>query len=508
MKKQSIIISLFILLCACSPLPSSPKISESEGETSSDLSDNAVEISTLDWNDRSIFTEGLIKSQQEVLDELPNAPIYHINLTIENNLVQLSAHQEVRFTNQEDVQLDEVVFHLYPNILGGNLKMTSVQVNHESVSADYELYDSVMHVPLQSSLSPGESTYIQLDYEVTVPKENEQNYSIFVYEKKTLSLAHFFPIVSVYDDAGWDIEIPPEQGDLTYADASFYVVSITAPKNLVLVTSGIEISREVLKNLQNVVIAAGPVRDFYISGSKDYQKQSRVVGEVTINGYASRTLQDGAIFAVDTVERALLDFNDRYGPYPYKEFDVVTSSTSAYGVEYPGITAIGLHIFDLTEDIDGVPVSVYLESTVAHEFGHQYFYNMVGSDQLEEPWLDEALVQYVTWQYYKDQYGSDGEQGFRGSLEERWNRVEMEKIPIGMPVASYHDKEYGAIVYGRGPLFFEALMNQMGQKAFDEFLKEYLEKFSWENATGESFKQLAEQHCSCDLTSLFEEWVY
>ena len=72
----------------------------------------------------------------------------------------------------------------------------------------------------------------------------------------------------------------------------------------------------------------------------------------------------------------------------------------------------------------------------------------------------------------------------------------------------YKGREYGAIVYGRGPLFIAALAEQMGQDSFNEFLRDYAETYQWEIATGETFKQLAEKHCQCDLTDLFEGWVY
>jgi len=399
------------------------------------------------------------------------------------------------------------VFHLYPNLLGGDLTISNLLVNQEPASPQYELNDTILRVPLPSPLAPGAHTFIRLEYTVTVPTEVDRNYGIFAFAENTLALAHFFPIVAVHEETGWDIEFPPENGDLTYADVSFYVVTVSAPEKLVLASSGTQVFRGETRTEQTVRYAAGPVRDFYLVGSKDYKVQSKVVGDVTINSYAPRDLQAGGVLAIETVERSLLDFNDRYGTYPYSEFDVVTISTYAYGVEYPGITAIGLHIFDLNGDKDGVPIAVYLESTVAHEFGHQYFYNMVGSDQLEEPWLDESLVQYITWQYYADQYGPEGASGFGGSLYERWNRVEMEEIPIGMPVASYEGKEYGAIVYGRGAFFFEELEKLMGVETFDEFLRDYVEMYKWENASGGSFKQLAEVHCACDLTPLFEEWV-
>jgi aminopeptidase N len=140
--------------------------------------------------------------------------------------------------------------------------------------------------------------------------------------------------------------------------------------------------------------------------------------------------------------------------------------------------------------------------------GHQWFYSLVGDDQLDDPWLDESLTQFATLQYYTDLYGAEGADGFRASLEGRWARVENAQISIGLSVAGYTGGEYGAIVYGRGPLFFVALKAEMGADTFDTFIKDYTETNAWGIATPEGLHTLAEKHCACELDAIFAEWVY
>lgn len=224
--------------------------------------------------------------------------------------------------------------------------------------------------------------------------------------------------------------------------------------------------------------------------------------------YAPKESREGSQLALDVASRAIEDFSNRYAPYPYTEFDMASTPTLALGIEYPGMVVITTGIYDLKSEVRGAPASVYLESTVAHEVGHQWFYNLVGDDQLDHPWIDESLTQFVTLQYYMDEYGTVGANGFRASLEERWARIENAEIPIGLSVASYEGPEYGAIIYGRGPLFFVALKEVMGAENFDNFLKAYTETFSWKVATPEELQSLAEKQCACDLDSIFNEWVY
>ena len=149
-----------------------------------------------------------------------------------------------------------------------------------------------------------------------------------------------------------------------------------------------------------------------------------------------------------------------------------------------------------------------MEATIAHEVGHQWFYNLVGNDQLDDPWLDESLTQFATLQYFIDEYGKAGGEGFRQSLESRWDDIGKEEIPVGKPVREYTDSEYSGIVYGRGGLFFEALRDELGQENFDLFMKDYVKDNAWNIATPEKLKAEAEAHCNCDLTPLFKKWIY
>jgi len=77
-----------------------------------------------------------------------------------------------------------------------------------------------------------------------------------------------------------------------------------------------------------------------------------------------------------------------------------------------------------------------------------------------------------------------------------------------LPAGAYEGAEYGAIIYGRGPLFLLELRDTMGAEAFERFLKRYAAEHAWRIATAECFKLLAEDICGCDLTSLFEAWVW
>lgn len=460
------------------------------------------------WDDRAVFRAGLTGAERSALNALPGATLYRLDLQIPADLRLLQGHEEVRYTNQESVPLNEVYFRLFPNMQGGELIISEVKVAGQEVAPVYESQNSTVRLPLATALRPGEQLLIQMDFTVEVPREMGGNYGLFGYFDGVLVLDEICPVIPVYDDEGWHVELPSTNGDLTYLDTSFYLVRVTAPADLTLVTSGVEVARERDDDRQVLIFADGPARDFYLAASDRYTVLSETVGETLVNSYAFAEDAEGARLALRYATDALRSYNARFGSYPYTEFDIVSTPMMALGMEYPGVVAIAEKLYDPTEEVAGLPSQLILESTVAHEVAHQWFYNVVGNDQVSEPWLDEAVVQYVTGLYYVDTQGENSARSYRASWNDRWERVEYADIPIGRSTGDYEGQEYGAIVYGRGPLFIAALADELGQESFDEFLRDYYVSHKWGIGTGEKFKQLAERHCGCDLTPLFAEWVY
>lgn len=457
-------------------------------------------------NDRAPFQAGLTAAGAEALAGLVGAPVYHMALTIDGDMSTITGRQTVTYTNLEDVPLDDVYFHLHANTLEGRITVADVAVDGRPVVPDTS-DAGLLRVPLPSPLAPGGVATLDMTFETSVPTDIGRNYGVLAYFDDILALAHFYPMLAVYDDEGWNVVAPDIQGDLTYSDAAFYLVRVTAPDDVVLVGAGSIIDESRAGGTQTVTFAAGPARDFYLAAG-DFAVVSETVGETTINSYAPSQWLKGATQALDVAAAALAAYNERLAPYPYTELDIVTTPTSALGIEYPGLIVGALRMYDVdAQTAGGVPYSAILESTTAHEVAHQWFYNLVGNDQLDEPWLDEAVGSYATYRYFADRYGQNAGDNFFKTFTGRWERVDQEPIPIGLPVADYAGDEYGAIVYGRGPIFVRELEETMGRDVFDEFLRDYIRQFRWEEGTTAAFRALAEAHCDCDLGPLFEAWV-
>jgi aminopeptidase N len=189
--------------------------------------------------------------------------------------------------------------------------------------------------------------------------------------------------------------------------------------------------------------------------------------------------------------------NRLVGPYPYPELDLVDAPEAFGGIEYPGLVYIGT-------------VGTYwlIEPTV-HEVAHQWFYALVGNDQLIEPWMDEAAAMYAEVLYYE----AAGKVGLATSLLDGFRSQVRDhprsNTPIGLPVEAYSsDWDYSTFVYLKGALFYEALRQRLGDDLFFDFLSDYFVAHRYGFAEAEDFQTAAEQACACQLDDLFNLWVY
>ena len=453
-----------------------------------------------------VFERGLIPTERPAVDTLFwTAPLYEMDLVLKPDLTGVAGSQSVRLVNNEGVALSEIVFRLFPNISEGSAEVSNVEVDGSAVEVSYDLEDSVMRVPLPSPLAPTEETVITMDIDVSVPIDEGGKYGTFLLKDDILAAAHFFPILAVYDDEGWNLEIPPDHGDSVFSDAGFFLVRLVAPIGLPVVTSGQLVAKADLNGVSDErFYAGGPMRDFYLAASHRFEVIQVEVGETTINSYAPAEFAPQAHDMMRFADSALVLLGEALGDYPYSELDIVSTRTSALGIEYPGAIAMAMGHYDPAEEFSEATVV----STLVHEIAHQWFYGTIGNDQLDEPWLDEAFAQYATWFYFAETQGEGGEEGFRAHLESRWGRVDFADIPIGLPAAGYEPLEYGAIVYGRAPLEIDELAQIMGEDVFRRFIADYAERFKYGIARTEDLQELAESFCDCDLDGQFEAVVY
>jgi aminopeptidase N len=455
------------------------------------------------WDEWDTYLSAFRAQAKPTLAALEGMTQYHLDVQLAPDDRQIAGRADIRYTNREQVPLDVVYLHLFPNLWDDGMTVANVEVAGQPITVSYPSGDDIVGVPLSQPLRPGESVELSLEFSTPIPRgEGAGNYGELANQEGVLALAHFYPTVVVYDN-GWRLETPSSQGDVIYHDASLYDVTLTAPVGMAVAATGTTLGK--VDNEDGTAtwrLAGGPMRDFNIIASGKYQSASKQVGEVTITSHFLPEDAAGGRQALEWAAAAFQLFEKAFGTYPYRELDVASTSTSAGGIEYPGMVVIASRLFDDLSD------RAFFEAATVHEVAHQWWYNVVGNDQVNRPWLDEGLAQYSTYLYFRDVYGDPGAKGFEDSLKRRWERVGSVEKPVGLPVGEYQYREYGAIVYGRAALFFLALRDQIGEQKMAELLRRYYSEFAWRIASSEDFQALAESVSGQDLSALFQKWVY
>ncbi len=142
------------------------------------------------------------------------------------------------------------------------------------------------------------------------------------------------------------------------------------------------------------------------------------------------TLHDAAISSMKY-------FSEKFGPIPTREIDVVLGETGhgIAGMEYPG----------LVTSIPYVPTrdgqnqkSMWLPMNSAH----QWWYGIVGNNQVKEPWLDEGLTTFSEMLFMAKQMGED-EQELLKWVVERSEEIFERGITSGSPFISILTRSMG-----------------------------------------------------------------
>ncbi len=74
----------------------------------------------------------------------------------------------------------------------------------------YELDNTALRIDLAQPLKPGDAIEFEMTYTAQVPTEDVKiGYNRFGWHENVLTLPGFYPLIPVYDDEGWNVEVAP-----------------------------------------------------------------------------------------------------------------------------------------------------------------------------------------------------------------------------------------------------------------------------------------------------------
>lgn len=489
------------------PLP--PTVTAVPPSTPTDLpARDPIRLPPVDWENVEPFRAAMRPAFVNDIDGFVNRNRYYIEatLTFENGVAILYGAQRVRYTNRSDDTLNELVFRLYPNIpaLGGRMLVYQAELNDIPVAPSLSERETVLIIPLDKPLPPGESAEVELQFSTAAERGMFASYGAFGFQDQTFSGPEWYPVLSVYETGhGWWTKRPVPTGDAAYTESGLYEVLLTVPENFVVAMSGSEIERFPAGDDQMTYhYVTGPVRDLLLVASPIYGKLTNVVDDdISVNVY----FWPGGESAAEEVLRITSDsvriFNEKFGPYPYAELDVAETFNYT-AIEYPGIIVVS--------DRSWVRGNDFLEVATAHEVGHQWFYSLIGNNQVDQPWIDESLTSFTEYVYLRELYGEkrfkDTVQGDRDWYN-YYKSTGAADLVLNLPVSSYSENNYGTIIYTKGPLFYFELEKLLGQERFLKAIQLYYQRMRYEVATSKDVLSAFEDATGEDLDALFYQWV-
>lgn len=464
---------------------------------------------------------------------------YKIDLQVDAASQSYTGRETVRFTNSTRRELDQINFHLYPNIgqqedefpclsvQGVSLPPYLYQTRKgDSVRFALKARNSILQIKLPFKLAPGKTLTLNIDFASRVPRlqreettllanfleeandamSDEQrrrdSRDIFFACDQTMLLGYFYPLLSAPEMTTNEQGLAVGVGGMVSSEVASYEVKVVIDAEVEVVGSGpLTSSKTKEEKLVEHTFVGENLRGFALAFG-DHLKTIRLpVGkvEVAVHHVSGDEVVGAKIAKI--AARSVESYNSAFGEYPYPQLNIVELPLPAGfgGIEFPGLVAIAQAYcvdFDSPEAarLPGMirqqsdVVKNALEFTTAQSIAFQWWGNIVGSDSQKTPFMDEALSSFAATYYYEAAYGKEiGEQAINRQLKSAYQVYRSLgglDTEAAKPAKDFRSLlQFSAIVQAKGAMLFHALRKELGDEQFFGVLKQYSKDYRFRFAS-------------------------
>lgn len=476
---------------------------------------------TLDVARNEITGRETIHYQNNSPDPLP-----YLWLHLEQNIC--SPDGVTAKLNQPPLVFQGTAFDFSCKGFPGGFTLDRVAVN--GAPATLVVDGTIARLDLSAPLASGAALDLAIDWRFPVP---EYGAGRMGRDGPLYEIAQWYPRVAVYDDVrGWNHEPFIGAGEF-YLEYGRFDVSLTVPATYVVAATGRLLNPEqVLTQAQRdrlaraatseapvAVItaaevgtaasrpttqgtltwrfAADSVRDFAFAAAPNWQWDASGYEGVLIHTLYRASAPLWAAEANRMARAAIQHFSEKWLPYPYPHATTVEGPIE--GMEYPMLVFVprGLSREDL-------------QWTMSHEFGHEWWPMIVGTNERLYPWMDEGFntfadiegaEKYFAGTPYADTVGLNplhlyAAHGVPGDEQPLINR------PIEI-----RDLFWGG--YRKPALMLQLLrLEVLGQERFDFAFREYTRAWAFKHPTPADFFRIMRDASGAELDWFWRGWVY
>ncbi len=445
-------------------------------------------------------------------------PIYDVVLNYDGER-SLDGSMSCEFTNDYADGIDKIRFNLYCNVYQETSSVTPVfktelekayyggvsyggitiiKVWDSSGFLNYDQSGNSLEVNLNKKVPLYAKISVYVSFKIVLPYANCR----FGVSKRAVNLGNFIPTLCRYDD-GFFAEDLASFGDPFYIRASDYNVTFTAPSKFVVASSGKVLNIKEEEGVNVYRYAVKKARDFALCLSADYNVKKTVIKGVEISYYY--VLDQKFLETFNLIIDCFNYFNDKIGEYPYNTYAVAETFLTSGGMEYSCLSMVAF-----SENYDDFTQSV------VHETAHQWWYGVVGSDQINCSFMDEGLAEYYTLIYFdqlspKENYAKKKilyiAESVRGTYEALSLAYKDFDGKMIKPLNEYKGLyEYVACAYGKGLLLWTSIEECSSKEKVLKVLKDYYLKNRFKIATPNDLKKAVEK-ASIRAKSVYQSYV-
>ncbi|MDY0297374.1 MAG: M1 family metallopeptidase [Acidobacteriota bacterium] len=373
---------------------------------------------------------------------------------------------------------------------------------------------TVIEVPLSTPVEPGDAIRLRFRFQLQIPEIFARTGSW----RDFFFLGQWFPKIGVFQaDGTWHCHQFHANSEF-FADFGRYRVAITLPEKFVVGATGHAVSATPhADGTVTHVFEQDRVHDFAWTAWPEFRRLVRPVNipgrehPVEVILLLDPRHEDAVERYFKSVSFAMRYLSEKLFPYPYDRLTVVDpplGAAAAMGMEYPTLITGG-HVSFLPEGMH------FTEMVTIHEFGHQYWYGLIASDEFREAWLDEGVNTFFEGEimdaYFAGAPSLVDWMGIRiGDSESR--RAPLHRLPLVERVnqPAWHfigGGNYSAHVYNRAAVFLDTLKGYLGKERFSDFFAQYARRFAWRHPTTDDFIATLREVSGQDLSWAFEQFI-
>jgi hypothetical protein len=402
-------------------------------------------------------------------------------------------------------------------------------------------YGTTLRVDLPTPLAPRTSVDLEAEWHFNPPPMGAGRMG---HDGPLYEIAQWHPKLVVYDDVrGWNHEPYIGAGEF-YLEYGNYDVTLTVPAaNIVAATGELQNPEQVLTPAQRARLAAARRSDTTIAiitaseaGNME-RTRPRVYAQGELSAitptpslswhFTARNVRDFAFatgpnlrwdasgyegILIESLYRpsatrwtevnrmgreAIKYFSEQWYRYPYSHATTVEGPIE--GMEYPMLTFT-----------PNSPTREELHWVIAHEFGHQWFPMIVGSNERLYPWMDEGFNTFIDLanaaKYFAGASYGDTIEVHPLHLYAQHARPGDEQPLITKPTEV---RDLFWIGYQKPALMMQLLRYEvLGKDRFDAAFREYIRVWAFKHPTPADFFRIMRDQSGMELDWFWRNWIY